>query len=481
MQEQFFEANESTDKDARAEAAETSGQVEAQAVWRTILEDIQEHLGLQRFSIWFRRTCLREVTDSQIRVGVPNLIIKQYMEQRYRESVADSACRVIGRPVEVSFEVDPELFRRLRSEIAREAARASRREAECPALKVAPPSEESAPAPRMPGDYLAGDFNRMVEAALGEMLNGTSTRFHFLGVHGGHGTGKTTYLRRVRDAFAEHRPRLNIQMTTAETWTNEFFYSLQNGQMSKFRRRYRECDLLLIDDIHFFQGKKTPQEELLYTLKALQAGRKSAVLTSTVSFLELSTFLPALHSFLYSWLSLGLGTLSSGDRTRLFAELAQRRGVRYAEEVADLIAGSRINTIRELEKAVTALSAHGAFMKVERIDMPVAMEALRGVLPGARAPLTLEAVESVVLKRFRITAEALRGPSRCKAVTWPRQVAMYLAHREIGLTLENIGRFFGGRNHSTVKHAIGKVEEAVAATPAAARLIEELTRALEGV
>jgi chromosomal replication initiator protein len=473
-------ARETTGQETLETGAGKARGQQAEALWVAILEEIGERLGPERFSIWFKRTRLQAVSDAEITVGVPNLIIKQYIEHRYLPTVQEAAGAVLGRGVSARLEVDAALFRQMREERARQARTDRKREASRPGLKMAPPPpREPEPPEEAEETFFVGEFNRLAHAAMLEFVQNGGTKFRFMAVYGAHGTGKTAYLRRMRRSFAETRPRTNVQTLSAESWTNEFFYCLQHNQMAKFRRRYRTCDLLLLDDVHFLEGKKTPQEELLYTLKALQSEGKLAVVTSLKPLVDLHTFLPGLYNYLYSWLALGLGTLGFQDRTGLARELAAARDVTCTEETLALLAESRLSTVREIENSVTALSAHAAFHRAGTVTAPMAREALKSVLAFDRPPLSLEKIEEVVSEKFRLERGALRGPSRRRKCCWPRQVAMFLGYRQLHTTLAGIGRHFGGRNHSTVKHAIKAVERALATQPAAVRLLEELTRELE--
>jgi len=446
--------------------------LERNELWRSIQVDVQKRLGSEVLNVWFERTVLRNIREEKLVVGVPNLIIQHYLEQRYAGSVAESAGRLLGRSINVKFDVDTELFQTYRAGQVKEEGKSQERLQ----LKIAPPPPEKAESPRA---YLVGEFNRMVHGAARELAKGERDEFRFLGIYGRHGAGKSAFLHHVRESLVQRSPGMNVQMHTAESWANEFFYALQNNGMPKFRSRYRRCDAFLLDDVQFFDGKKTVQEELLHTVKALLASEKIVVLTSVASFDVFNKFLPGLYNLLRSCLGLSIGRLSDQDRTFVLKKLAGLRGVECTEKVFDLLGGIRLLTVRELENVLKTLSAYCAVHGLQRIDERAAEDALESVPACCKRKLTMEAIEKAVLKRFRITHEAVVGLSRQREVSWARHVAMYLAKQYTEASLVQVGNYFGGRTHSTVNYAIKHVAQVVADNTAAAHLIEDVIRLAE--
>lgn len=446
-------------------------------LWNDIQEHIQSSLGMQRYSIWFKRAALLNIDGDTLTVGVPNRLILEYLVTRYSDGVMAAASEIMGRPVNVRFEIAPQLAGQMLTE--REQPRPAETDCAKARLLKFRPFEAALRTSNAFMPYAVGEHNRMAHAAVCELLKGRRQGFRFLWIHGDHGSGKTALLDFARREIQAEQPQLRVQQCTAEAWTNEFFCSLQNSQVSKFRHRYRNCDVLLIDDVHFLNHKNTPQEELLHTLKTLLPLGKTVVLTGVRNFRESRGYLPALFEQLQASLTIGLAPLTQADRRQLLKEVAAYKEVPCTEEVLDELADGRYTSVRELINGLDVIAAYADIHRIGHIDATVAEEALAAMHQSCKRKLTIESIEKAVLKRFHLTHAALAGQSRRREVAWPRQVAMFLVGKYTDSTLTAIGRYFGGRNHSTVKHAIDRVRKAAESDPAAAELLQTIMNLLD--
>jgi chromosomal replication initiator protein len=266
----------------------------------------------------------------------------------------------------------------------------------------------------------------------------------------------------IGHAITARDPERRVAYVSSERFTNDLIASIQEGKMSDFRRRYRELDLLLIDDVHFLGEKERTQEEFFHTFNALHDAQRQIVMTSDRPPKEI----PGLEERLVSRFEWGLVTdIKPPDletRVAILRKKAHDDQIPLNDEVFDFIARNCRSNVRELEGAIIKLLAYSSLTRRE-ITTDLAREALGGVLEAGYAlPLSPEAIRQRVAHEWGVSVEGLASKKRTKELTAPRQVAMYLIRELVDIPLVEIGKLFGGRDHSTVIHSINKVEEDLA-------------------
>jgi chromosomal replication initiator protein len=297
-------------------------------------------------------------------------------------------------------------------------------------------------------------------------------------IYGGVGLGKTHLMHAIGHVLKERHPNRRVAYVSSEWFTNDLIASIQDGRMSEFRRRYREIDLLLIDDVHFLGEKERTQEEFFHTFNALYEAQRQIVVTSDRPPKEI----PGLEERLVSRFEWGLVTdIRSPDletRVAILRTKAEEGDIVIPDEVLEYIARNCRSNVRELEGAVIKLLAYSSLTQRD-ITIDLAREALGGVLaPGAER--TPDAIRQRVATAYGVSVDALTSRRRTKEVTVPRQVAMYLMRELLDIPLSRIGDHFGGRDHSTVIHSINKVEEEMAADDGVRDRIDALRAELGG-
>ena len=300
-------------------------------------------------------------------------------------------------------------------------------------------------------------------------------------LYGGVGLGKTHLMHAIGHEVLGRTPHARICYISSEQFTNELVESIQQGTMAQFRSRYRAMDLLLVDDIHFLEGKERTQEEFFHTFNALYDAQKQIILTSDRPPKEI----PGLEQRLVSRFEWGLVVdVKPPDyetRVAILRKKAQDDGLVLDDQVIEFIAHACTASVRELEGAVIKLLAYSSLTHQE-ITPELARVALRSVIGRGRdrgPVLSPERIREVVARRWRVRPEALASKRRTKDVTVPRQVAMYLIKETLGTSLVRIGELFGGRDHSTVIHSIRKVEEEMERDPAFRALVEATKEDME--
>ncbi len=328
--------------------------------------------------------------------------------------------------------------------------------------------------------FVVGTNNQLAAAACHAVAEAPSRMYNPLFIYGGVGLGKTHLMHAIGHEILRRDPTKRVAYISSERFTNEMVVSIQEGRMPEFRRRYREIDLLLIDDIHFLGEKERTQEEFFHTFNALHDAQRQIVLTSDRPPKEIN----GLEDRLVSRFEWGLVTdIKPPDletREAILRKKAEDDQLILADEVLQFIARNCRSNVRELEGAIIKLLAYSSLTRRE-ITVDLAREALGGVLvapmPPERSP---EAIRARVAAEWGVTVEGLVSKKRTKELTVPRQVAMYLIRELCGLPLVEIGKLFGGRDHSTVIHSIEKVEDDMRTDEKFRARVEGLRRELGG-
>jgi len=325
--------------------------------------------------------------------------------------------------------------------------------------------------------FVVGNNNQLATAACHAVADHPALTYNPLFLYGGVGLGKTHLMHAIGNAVLEADPAMRVAYVPSEQFTNDLVTAIQQGTTAEFRRRYRQMDLLLVDDIQFLKGKERTQEEFFHTFNALYDARKQIVLTSDRPPKEI----PGLEERLISRFEWGLvADIKSPDyetRVAILRKKADDDGLMVSHDVMDFIAQFCTSSVRELEGAIIKLLAYSSIMNQE-ISVDLARKALHGSFGSASgnvgSVLGAEHIRRAVATRWQVREEALSSKRRTKDLTVPRQVAMYLIRDLLDYSLVHIGRLFGDRDHSTVIHSIRKVEDAMSADP-------EFRQTVEGV
>jgi chromosomal replication initiator protein len=301
-----------------------------------------------------------------------------------------------------------------------------------------------------------GPGNRLAHAAALEMVRSAGATFNPLLIHGGVGLGKTHLLEAIGQALRARPGGLTVIQATAESFTNSFLDAIRTGSLNPFRNRFRGAGALLIDDVHFLAAKRATQDEFLHTYNALFAAGVPIVMAADQHPRKIARLTDELATRFLGGLVVKLDAPDLATRRAILRAKAAARGVDLPEAVLDYIAEHLRSSVRELEGALHSLLAH-ALLTGKRLDLNLAKTALRDTIRHTAQAVALRDVERAVCQLFAIDAEGLKSDSRARALAYPRMLAMYLARKHTGLAYSEIGRFFGGRNHSTVIAAEKKV------------------------
>ena len=431
-----------------------------------IVEQVNQQLSSTSFDVWFKDSTQFVLANDELRVGVPNLFVCDYMESRFSRLIGDIARKQLGTDVAVRFHIDAELFRRRRETQLTQGAEFL---AEQSSPKPPDPQHRPAAAPPVrQGEqdttplltldkFVIGDCNRMAYAAALEVSRNPGRSFNPLFIHGSCGLGKTHLLQGIINDIRQKNPAARVLYITAEQFTNRYIMAVKTRSLDAFRSRFRGLDVLAIDDIHFLANKQATQEEFLHTFNAFDLGHRQVVMASDCHPKMLQAVQDSLVNRFVSGMVAQMSTPDRRTRTEILARKALQVGADIAGDVLEFIARHAPGSVRELEGALIRVIAYASLDK-QRVTLAVAQEALAEHIATAQTMIGLEGILETVSHFFSVPKGELTGERRTRTITLPRQLAMYLSRRLTPLSFPEIGRLMGGKNHTTVIAACKRVE-----------------------
>jgi chromosomal replication initiator protein len=444
-------------------------------VWGRLLDRARTDLPDQTFRTWLEPTEALTLEGDTLTVGCPDQFAADWNESKHADSLGGYAAVALGHPVRVVFKVSEE--RKARPQMD---------------LFVAPPPA-APPQPQQNGSlaslsprytfnhFVIGKSNELAAAAAQAVAQAPGKYYNPLFLYGATGLGKTHLMQAVAHDVLARSPSTRITFVGTEQFTNEMVAAIQTRTNHEFRRRYRETDILLVDDVHFLKGKEGTQEEFFHTFNALYEAGRQIILTSDRPPREI----PGIEARLVSRFEWGMvADIDLPDLEHRTAILRHKAKLDHLEttipeDVIRFIAEHVRSSVRELEGSIIKLLAY-ASLKHRAISVELAQDALRDKLrlgADAAAPagaVTVAAIQHAVATEWGVTTDGLKSKTRTKALTTPRQVAMYLARELLGVNLVEIGNAFGGRDHSTVIHSLDRVTTEAAEDPTFRARVEKL-------
>ncbi len=460
---------------------EHPAETRADDLWSAIAGRLRDTLTETTYDTWFGQAHPRSYNGGQLVVEVPNDFTRDWIEGHFLDLVTHAVGETSTTGAVVSFTVGDRVH--VRHPAPQADAPPVPRVERPDTTKEAPPHRESSEVelnPKYTFDlFVIGSSNRFAHAAALAVAEAPAQAYNPLFIYGGTGLGKTHLLQAIGHYVRQHSRRLTTRYVTSETFMNEFIDAVRDrgARIEGFKRRYRNYDVLLVDDIQFIEGKERIQEEFFHTFNSLYEGGAQIVLSCDRPPREIATLEERLRSR-FEW---GLLTdIQAPDLETRIAILRKRvETERIAiddPEVLTFIAGRVSANIRELEGALTRVVAFSSLTD-RPLTVELAEDVLRDVYPqGEAAPeVTIPRIQEAVSQRFGVTLDELVSPRRSQAVAYPRQVAMYLSRELTDASLPMIGKEFGGRDHTTVIHAKDKITRLIREDRSVYNLVQELT------
>ncbi len=416
-------------------------------VWAEVLSTLGKRVKPQCFDTWFRPIVFDRCDAQELHLTVPNENFKKCLLENYADLLRDAVEEAVQKSLQLKVDV-----------------------------KV-PANGQSSMDSNQPSDHSLGSFmlnpkytfdsfvvgssNQFARSAALAVAERPSKAYNPLYIYGGVGLGKTHLLHAIGRSIQKMNPKLRLSYMSSERFMNELVNSIRYDRMIRFREKYRNMEVLLIDDIQFLAGKERTQEEFFHTFNALYDGQKQIVITSDCPPREIPTIEERLHSRFEWGLIADIQPPDLETKIAILRKKAELEHVILPDSVASYLASSIRSNIRELEGALIRLTARASLdgMDPSEIDIGYAREILKDIVSDNRRSITSEMVIRSVAGYFNLKPSQLKSKNNSRRIARPRQIAMYICKEVTGLSLPQIGKDFGGKHHTTVLHSIRKIAE----------------------
>ncbi|HEV3066119.1 MAG TPA: chromosomal replication initiator protein DnaA [Chthoniobacterales bacterium] len=421
-------------------------------IWDEIASSIQPHVSVDAFQRWFAAIELIQADEIALTFQVPNTIYQLWIESNYLNLVQSATLSVLGSPRDIKFRVldngKTNVLVESRVEQSSEPPQARIQEKESEA------ASNHGMNPRNSFEtFVVGSNNQFAHAAALAVAQSPAKTYNPLFIYGGVGLGKTHLMQAIGQQVMDRKKNFKVMYLSSEKFTNEFIDAIQHNTLVKFRKRYRQSDVLLIDDIHFLAGKERSQEEFFHTFNTLFDGRKQIVLSSDRPASEITNLEQRLVSRFEWGLTAELQPPDIETRMAILRKKAQALHVQLAQEVLEFLAQRVRSNVRRLEGALMRVASFVSLSGRE-ISRETVEQLLRDILQEeAKKTVTIDQIQKKVAEHFDVRLADMTSKRRPANIAFPRQVAMYLARHHTKASLNEIGDAFGGRDHGTVLHA----------------------------
>jgi chromosomal replication initiator protein len=439
--------------------------MDSKGLWQAVLGELEVTVSRANFSTWFRHTSILSQEDGKVTIAVPNMITRNWLQSKFHNDIVATLSKMNGSITAVEYKISnipstalpmskPSMGKRADSNNIAKTAQSS-----LPITQAV--SNNTNLNPRYTfTNFVVGSSNELAYAASMAVAKNPGTKYNPLYLYGGVGLGKTHLMQAVGNEITKQDPSKRIEYITSESFTNEFINAIQKKKNSAFTDKYRNVDILIIDDMQFLAGKEKTQDEFFHTFNALHQANKQIIIASD----KPPQLLVQLEDRLRSRFAMGMvADIQPPDletRSAILQAKASSEGIILPLEVVDLLARQAPQNIRELEGALTQLIAYCEVRGLEP-NITLASQLLKGqaaTRPKLR-PLSPKAVIEKVANYFDLQTADIIGSKRDKEIVVPRQITMYLMRHEMNLSFPKIAAAVGGRDHTTAMHSVTKIEK----------------------
>ncbi|WP_054743208.1 chromosomal replication initiator protein DnaA [Cellulosilyticum ruminicola] len=413
--------------------------------WEAILSIIELETSSVSFNTWFKDTQILDIQDNVLILNVKNEFTKEILNTRYLELIRNSALQVLNKEYTIKFVLPNEQTNLEQNNKKTEQVQD-------------PLNTPSNLNPRYVFDsFVVGNSNRMAHAAALAVAEAPARAYNPLFLYGGVGLGKTHLMHSIAHFILDQNPNAKVIYASSEKFTNELINSIRDDKNESFRNKYRNIDVLLIDDIQFIAGKERTQEEFFHTFNELHEANKQIIISSDRPPKEIQTLEDRLRSRFEWGLIADIQSPDLETRIAILRKKAEIESLSVPEDVLLFIAKTVISNIRELEGALNRILAFSSLTN-KPITVELANEALKDLISKDKPKvITAEYIQETVAAYFHLKPEDLQSSKRTRNIAYPRQIAMYLCRKLTDLSLPKIGEKFGGRDHTTIIHGFEKI------------------------
>lgn len=438
-------------------------------IWHKSLAQIEERVGSNIIDLWFRPIKLSQIKEQQATIEIPNRFFKDWIEDNYPDIIADSIGRILGTPLTVRYKIAEKMDPTVRKLDIRLESR--RQKLASRGIYLNPKYTFE--------NFVIGQSNQFAHAAAKAVAEAPGKIYNPLFIYGGVGLGKTHLMTAIGNAVIDKKPDISVIFVSAEQFTNEVVSAIRHQKMGELKEKYRNVDLLLLDDIHFIANKTQTQEEFFHTFNTIYERQRQIVISSDRPPKEIGAVTDRLRSRFSMGLIADIQPPELETKVAILQRKAETEKIFVPEDVAYYLASKVKSNIRELEGCLIRLGAQSS-LTGRPINKDMAKNILQDLIEDDEKPVTTDQIQKIVSEHFAIKLSDMKAKKRTKEVALPRQIAMYLSKQLTNLSLSDIGKNFGGKDHATVIYACKQVEEKRAKEETFNSMIESLIRKIKG-
>ena len=445
-------------------------------LWQETLKNLEQKLSPQHFRTWIRPISFAGVKKDLIYLEVSNKFVLDWIRENYSSMIQEIVSNIGAVDYTIQWQISgpngKENDRNTPQDHGDDIPHAPR-----PQPPTGPKVTSNLNQKYTFDSFVSGSSNQFAHAASMAVSTNPATTYNPLFIYGGVGLGKTHLLMAIGNAILQTNPEMRVCYYASEKFMNELINSLRYAKMDDFRNKFRSMDVLLIDDVQFIAGKERTQEEFFHTFNALYDSHKQIVVTSD----KFPKEIPGLEERLRSRFEWGLiADIQSPDvetKQAILKMKAEQNNINLPPEVGDFLANSVTSNVRELEGYLVRIGAYASLTAVP-ITLDMAKEVLKDILVDKTKVVTVEEIQKTVAHHFNVKISDLKSKKRLQALVLPRQIAMYLSRRLTACSFPEIGEKFGGKDHSTIIHAIKKIDKKISENGDLEKTVNSINNAL---
>jgi len=469
--------------------------------WQACSAQLEQELTPQQFSAWIKPLSLVDYEEGKLRIAAPNRFKLDWVKTQFANRITELAMQFWGDQTDVQFILDPRLANAtgLKANLSNSAPTSRKSTPETSTVDIGTNADEASitevrtttilDTPKRDQSrinnaltfesFVTGKANQLARAAAIQVANNPGVSYNPLFLYGGVGLGKTHLIHAIGNQILIDNPNAKIRYIHAEQYVRDVVTAYQRKGFDEFKRYYHSLDLLLIDDIQFFAGKSRTQEEFFYAFEALIAAKKQIIITSDTYPKQITGMDDRLVSRFDSGLTVAIEPPELEMRVAILLKKAKQEGAVFSDDVAFFVAKHLRSNVRELEGALRKILAYSRFHGKD-IGIDVVKEALKDLLSVQNRQISVENIQKTVADFFNIKVADMYSKRRPANIARPRQIAMYLAKELTQKSLPEIGELFGGRDHTTVLHAVRKITADRSKNPECNHELHVLEQTLKG-
>ena len=449
-------------------------------IWNQLQTALADGHAEPSCQLWLKQVTPRALTENTLLLDAPNKLTRDWIGEHYQDLLETYLTQLCGAPIKLVLEINPGKKKGQDAPVEPDQSKIRKQES---AQETSPGQEtwQTHLSPKYEFEnFVVGSSNNFAHAAAMAVANNPGKAFNPFFLYSDSGLGKTHLMNAIGNRIHKNHPEMKILYTSSENFTNEMIAAIGENKTKLFKDKYRNIDVLLIDDIQFLRGKDSTQEEFFHTFNTLKEADKQIIISSDRPPEELDKLEDRLITRFSQGLSAQIQHPDLETRSAILKNMAAKDQLAFPDNVIQMIASNIKTNIRELEGAYTKVRFHAEISR-QPISLELAQEALKDLNMANEAAklITPEAIQQKVAAKFKIKPEELKAKSRARTVAYPRQIAMYLTRELTELSLPKIGEWYGGRDHTTVLHACDKIASEKKKNPGLEQQLQELINELK--